>query len=405
MKKEIYGLLLLLASSSFAEDLTLKSALNYAEKRNTQIVEKKLEKENSSLELDNSKLERLASFDWASSFTKEEDSDSYSHSISLKQDLYKGNAIAAGIEKSKLELEKSELELLNEIENVKLNITEYYMNSLKYQNQLEIYIASLKELEFQYKKLRVLYENRSISKSELLELEAEIIEMESNIIEVKNSLKIEIGKLKLEMQYEGSESLKLIMPDLSGMDRDYTSDLESLRKNNLSIKMIELDESISKQNIQIKKADYLPDLDFSFKYESSDEEMAASFGEWNWEASLSFSYELFDWGETKNEIEILRNNHKIQQLEKEELIKETELDLLTKALDLEKLLEQIKAQKKLIQAREEKFKIDKFKYEHKFIDTSSFISSKNDVLSSKLGLVNLETEYYIAYREYQNTKR
>lgn len=402
MKKEIYGLLLLLSSTTFAAEFSLEDALKQAEEYNNTIKEKKLESENASLDLENAEIDKLPTFDVSSNLSEGEDSDSFSHTFSIEQTLYNGGSIKNTIEKNELEKEKSALELLNEIEDVKLEVITYYMNALKYQNQLEIYKGTLEELEAQYAEQSLLYENKLIAKSDILELEAEIIETESSIIEITNNYKVELEELKNSIQYKSDAELTLTMPEVDIASISYQEDLHKLSENSIDIKIEKLESEISAEDIEIQKADYLPEVDFTFSYGSSDDELVDSFGDWEWEAEVSISYEIFDWGKTKNYVNQTKNTYEIQMINQQEVEQQAELDLKTKYFELEKYEKQLEAQKKLVEAREEKYKIDKVKYENKYIDTETYISSRNDVTESKLELVNLETEYYIAYNDYLN---
>lgn len=402
MKKILLLFSVLIAFQSFAIELSIEDALNFGEKENLSIKEKRINAENKKRDIEINKKSFLPSLDLSITSSGEEDFDeiNYSRSIGSNYTLFDGGKKKSEVLKSELNYEIALISSNDNNKNIKLEIVKEFGTAIKEKKNLKTYENQLKEKEKEYEKVIIKYENASASKSEKLSIEGSILETESNIILSQNTYLIALEKLKNLLNIKEDISLK--EPKIELKKLDYKNDIKKASKNNSDIKEKENLIKISETELKSKKSEYFPNLDLNVNYSINSDDFADLLNSEELNVSLKFSYNLFDWGEKKLEVKNASSNLKINELELENSKNTMVLNLKSKYLDLLKYEKLIKAQVKKIETYNQNFKIDKVKYENKELDMKDYLESQNEYFDSKINLENLYIDYFIALYEYEN---
>jgi len=403
--KKIMFIYVAMSFNLLAEDLSIEKAIQLGLKNNKEIILKKYEIENEELTYKNTKLNNTPDIKWNGRYSKSS-GDNISNSISVSKILYDGGKLKNSREKGHLELEKEKLyeKLLKE--NMIFKIKETYLNAVNQYNQIKLYENSIKELQREYKKNKIMYDKKTISKVELLELQNQILEKESKLINIENNYKILLENLQEIIGLNTKDQLILNFPekDISVIIEEINleSDLKKLKDKNKELILKKMDIKVSEKEKQILKSEFMPKIDIGLSYGSNGDQLNNAFDEWQESANLSISYNIFEWGKTKNSYKQQKKDIEIKKLSKSLL--EDELTLKTKELfyEIQRLTKLMIIQKNRIKISQETYTIDKVKYDKKSIDIEEFLNTENKLLENQIEYENLKSELYLRYDEYKN---
>ena len=146
---------------------------------------------------------------------------------------------------------------------VKYNIVKMYMESLKYENQINIYLQSLERLNKQYEQDIILYNKKMLSRTDILKLQINISDMEKEIVNSQNGYKTSLNKLKnlLGLPLDVNINLKEKIIDFA-IDINIENDLNTINnKSEILIEDYKLKNSVLEK--KIVRADFFPELNLS----------------------------------------------------------------------------------------------------------------------------------------------
>lgn len=374
---------------------------------------------NADIDLENSKLqvreaykEALPKITYTGLYDKNEESiygdnqdrnDNYYNRIELIQPLYRGGLIGAGIEAAKKIRELSDYEFLESRSDLRLLVIEKYLNILKLQSGLEVYQASLKDVNGQYEKAQRKYELRLFSKADVLPFATRVRNIRTNIIRIKNEIKITELELKNEIGMHRKTELKLepidsMNYDLSGIDIE--ADVDSARKNNRDSKMARLDYEITKANESLARSEFFPKVDLNFGYTGEDGDFDGASEDWQWDAGITVTMNLFEFGQNvdaynryKNETEKSRN---LEMKARDGI----EVTLRSNFSELIRLKETVKEQQAAVESSYENYSVEKRRYENGLVSVVDLLQIESDLREAKLSLLEAGLDYYLAYERY-----
>ncbi|HQJ74712.1 MAG TPA: TolC family protein, partial [Bacteroidota bacterium] len=133
-----------------------------------------------------------------------------------------------------------------------------------------------------------------------------------------------------------------------------------------------------------------PNLNFAFNYELRNgfmPEMDKIKGNWN--ASLSFSYPIFDGFKTKYAVEEGISNLKIIDSKKSDFEKNVESEIEQVLSDLKSIENKITYEKEKIKHSEISLNIAEERYKNGLISATELIESQNNYSSAKLNYLQL----------------
>ncbi|ADO83536.1 TolC family protein [Ilyobacter polytropus] len=374
---------------------------------------------NADIDLENSKLqvreaykEALPKISYTGLYDKNDESiygdnqdrnDNYYNRIELIQPLYRGGLIGAGIEAAKKIRELSDYEFLESRSDLRLLVIEKYLNILKLQKGLEVYQASLKDVNGQYKKAQRKYELRLFSKADVLPFATRVRNIRTNIIRIKNEIKITELELKNEIGIHRKTELKLepidsMNYDLSGIDIE--ADVDLARENNRDSKMARLDYEITKANESLARSEFFPKVDLNFGYTGEDGDFDGASEDWKWDAGITVTMNLFEFGQNvdaynryKNETEKSRN---LESKARDNI----EVTLRSNFSELIRLKETVKEQQAAVESSYENYSVEKRRYENGLVSVVDLLQIESDLREAKLSLLEAALDYYLAYERY-----
>lgn len=170
-------------------------------------------------------------------------------------------------------LEVAKLEKRATIADLKLSITNNYINHLNAKMEEKNQKASLELLQEQYKTAKLQLEQGIIARDELLKVEVNMLSVEKDLLRAKKEVKTSWFALKRSLggNLETSEELK--EPKLTNLSSYNYNDLkEKMYTSRSELKALEFTQSATKNSQRSVEGDYLPQADLSLTHNIYEEE-------------------------------------------------------------------------------------------------------------------------------------
>ncbi len=419
MKKRNTGIMFLIMLFSipiFAQRITVQEAAAMAIKNNKDIKIGMIEVEKSKLDVNKAWKNAYFKINYnatANKYFKEIKSpftgnydQSYGHNVTLTQPIYTGGAIKSGIEIGKSYLSLMELSLDKIRKDIMLSTIQAYIDVYEAENTLDVLKKSKEALVRNYEEQKEKYKLRLVTKPEFTEaerslkaIEAEVIQQTSNIeiakealgniIGVKDSSSIEIVPFTVEEKFTKSINLK--------------NDLDSLTTRNTEYQMALKQKEISKKNIDLEKADTRPKVSGVITYGTSDNKKMSEMSKgknYNGTIGLNLSWQLFDWGENKLDVEKAKRNYEIKEIEAEKSLDDLKVGMKKVYYQLQALEKSLEAQKIAVEKAEEVYELEQERYSYRLITMRDLLDAETNLRQSRTNYISSKLRYFYLVSRY-----
>lgn len=419
MKKRNTGIMFLIMLFSipiFAQRITVQEAAAMAIKNNKDIKIGMIEVEKSKLDVNKAWKNAYFKINYnatANKYFKEIKSpftgnydQSYGHNVTLTQPIYTGGAIKSGIEIGKSYLSLMELSLDKIRKDTILSTIQAYIDVYEAENTLDVLKKSKEALARNYEEQKEKYKLRLVTKPEFTEaerslkaIEAEVIQQTSNIeiakealgniIGVKDSSNIEIVPFTVEEKFTKSINLK--------------NDLDSLTTRNTEYQMALKQKEISRKNIDLEKADTRPKVSGVITYGTSDNKKMSEMSKgknYNGTIGLNLSWQLFDWGENKLDVEKAKRNYEIKEIEAEKSLDDLKVGMKKVYYQLQALEKSLEAQKIAVEKAEEVYELEQERYSYRLITMRDLLDAETNLRQSRTNYISSKLRYFYLVSRY-----
>lgn len=419
MKKRNTGIMFLIMLFSipiFAQRITVQEAAAMAIKNNKDIKIGMIEVEKSKLDVNKAWKNAYFKINYnatANKYFKEIKSpftgnydQSYGHNVTLTQPIYTGGAIKSGIEIGKSYLSLMELSLDKIRKDIMLSTIQAYIDVYEAENTLDVLKKSKEALVRNYEEQKEKYKLRLVTKPEFTEaerslkaIEAEVIQQTSNIeiakealgniIGVKDSSSIEIVPFTVEEKFTKSINLK--------------NDLDSLTTRNTEYQMALKQKEISRKNIDLEKADTRPKVSGVITYGTSDNRKMSEMSKgknYNGTIGLNLSWQLFDWGENKLDVEKAKRNYEIKEIEAEKSLDDLKVGMKKVYYQLQALEKSLEAQKIAVEKAEEVYELEQERYSYRLITMRDLLDAETNLRQSRTNYISSKLRYFYLVSRY-----
>jgi putative outer membrane efflux protein len=400
----------------FAQRITVQEAAAMAIKNNKDIKIGMIEVEKSKLDVNKAWKNAYFKINYnatANKYFKEIKSpftgnydQSYGHNVTLTQPIYTGGAIKSGIEIGKSYLSLMELSLDKIRKDTILSTIQAYIDVYEAENTLDVLKKSKEALARNYEEQKEKYKLRLVTKPEFTEaerslkaIEAEVIQQTSNIeiakealgniIGVKDSSSIEIVPFTVEEKFTKSINLK--------------NDLDSLTTRNTEYQMALKQKEISRKNIDLEKADTRPKVSGVITYGTSDNKKMSEMSKgknYNGTIGLNLSWQLFDWGENKLDVEKAKRNYEIKEIEAEKSLDDLKVGMKKVYYQLQALEKSLEAQKIAVEKAEEVYELEQERYSYRLITMRDLLDAETNLRQSRTNYISSKLRYFYLVSRY-----
>ncbi|MDO5571023.1 MAG: TolC family protein [Bacteroidales bacterium] len=268
---------------------TLKECIEYAVENNIDIKKQIIAKENQEIQLNTAKMSRLPNlnagvgqnFGFGRSadrdgVTKDNSSSSSSFNLSTGVPIFTGFRIPNEIKYQKFELAAAIEDLNKAKEDLSLNITSYFLQTMLYKELLVIAQEQVKLSKEQVKQTEALVNAGKSALSELADMQSQLAKDELSLTESSNNVKISLLTLSQLLNLDSESGFDIEMPDLNQLYLSNINDLESPMavfeksvENRSSIKSAQFKLNGSQHSLKIARAGYYPTLNMNAGYSNN----------------------------------------------------------------------------------------------------------------------------------------
>lgn len=268
---------------------SLRRCIDYAIENNIAVKQKALEKENNSIRVETAKYSRLPdltanvgqNFYFGRSPSRDgtyvdQSQASSSLGINTSIPIFTGFRLPNELKARKFDLQSS-MELLNKAkEDVSLQVTSLYLNTL-FNKELvaigqELVALSTQQLE----KSELLVKNGKSPESVLYEAKATLANDRLNLTQAENALMLSLLDLRQLLNLENDQNFDIVIPDMEQITKYASVAIVPLDSaisysvaNRPSIKAAKFALESSKRNLKVMQSDYYPKLSLGASYSNS----------------------------------------------------------------------------------------------------------------------------------------
>lgn len=362
MHRVFYALVLLLMAtfSLSAQDSTLLSqkawtledCINYARENNIQINSLRLSSDAASLDLQQSKYNRLPNVTGSvsQSLVNSNNADpviggfqtqanfSSSYGVSSSLTVYNGGYLNNDIRSKSLSLQSANLTVQETANNVTLSITQAFLNILLAKENIAYLKEVLTTSEAQLKQSQERFDAGSISKKDLLQFQSQLASDNYNLVAANNTYQTNVVNLKQLLQLPASYEMQVAAPAQVEPQQAVISlpnAMEAAQETRPEVKNGEVGVSIAQVELEKIKAGRLPTVSLGANLSSgfSDNQDVKYFSQIN----NNFYQSL---GATISIPIFSRNLNKTNIAKSKIAIKQAKLDLLNTKTVLNQQVEQ-----------------------------------------------------------------
>lgn len=322
----------------------------------------------------------------------------YGNVISANLPLYTGGKIDGNIKIKKLSKDASELNLKDEKNAIRFNVTNAYFGALKSQNDLKIAQESKEQITDHLRVVKAMYDAGVVAKSDLLRSEVELANANLKLTVAKNENEIAIMNLDNLMGIDLNTKLNL-KNELNerAFPLSLAEVLEKVKSNNLKLKQMDLKLQMSQKAIDVVRAENMPKVLAYAQYTMSGESPFSNKLNDEKQIGIKASFNIFDGGITNAEIKKAKVNFHKTQIAKEQA--ENNMELLAKRtyFTMEAAQKNIYTTKTQVNKAKEDFNIAKIRYQ-------AGVGTNLDVVDSQVALTLAENNYAKALYDFNIAK-
>ncbi|MGL5317950.1 MAG: TolC family protein [Bacteroidales bacterium] len=430
MRKIILSLALAAAMSpAFAQKAwTLEECIRYAIAHNLDLKKMDLQRQNSEISLNTSKMSRLPdlnaglgqSFGFGRSKNRDgvladRNSASSNLNASMSAPIFTGLRIANEIEANKLALKAITEELNQSRDDLSIRITNLFLQVLFNKELLKISEEQLALSKDQLNRTELLVKAGKSPESDLYESRASYAANEQSLVEARNAYMLTQLDLAQALEIEDTNSFAVQEPVLEqamlngeALLTEKNTIYESALRNRSSMKAAKYRIEESRKNLNISKSGYMPTLSFGANYSNG---YFHNYGSENAQFNSSFSEQLkannsyglgfnlnipiFNRFATRNRVKSAKINVVLQEINLVQAEKNVKKEVEQAYYNAQASNEKLKAAEKALEATQVSYQYMQQRYEAGKATAFEFGELKNRIGKSEAQLAQAKYEFIL----------
>ena len=324
--------------------------------------------------------------------------------IEVSQPLFIPNKIQNEIEKSKLQLQKSENNLINGKLNITNWVTRTFYNLFRFNRRVNIFKESHIKLEDSYNLAKEKFDAGEISEEELTKIRidllsstADLLDLESNYESEEEEFKNLIG-IKIEDEVKIVEDLKF-----QRMNVNLNEAIMRGLEYRTELKNSDIDLIIQDINIENIEANGRIRGEFiaTYGFDNTDPIFREIFSDYNKSRSLIFkiTLPLWDWGRNKYQVQRARIDKK-RIIERKENQKNSIIrEIIDAVKQLEDAYDRIENLQEIMENAEKSYEMALSKFENQEIKSQDLLLARERRFDAENTYINSYINYKLAIVE------
>lgn len=328
----------------------------------------------------------------------------YRSSVTVQQPVFTGGKILLGYQIASLASKRAKNVVENKKNELSFQVASTYMTVLKLQELRELSESSLRSTTAKLQQVKDKYDAGLAKRSDVLQWQVKLQNDRTALNEIDSNLQI---VLSMWRNLLGADQLyypeKINVADwqeemdfyanLKGERKDsHLKDvLDKVEKNNPTLKMLDVNESMMQKNYTMKKGNFLPNINLQFTYEIEDGDKLDFSGRDSWNLAAVLSFPLFSGGSNYTELkqaqhELRKTKYNIDYTRENLFVgaKQALLALINKAGEIEN-------NEKALEFAQENHQIINSLFEQDMVTNVELMDAEVMLFSSRM---NLTASYY-----------
>ena len=347
----------------------------------------------------NTSLARLDQFSYA---TKTYNSNPVT--INYTQPLRSFNTLKWQKKTEPLQYEKAKKQYLESLEGITLQTTSYFFSVLSAQTSYRKSEENLRDTRGMYKIAQQRHDIRTVTKSELLQLELSMMNAELTVSNSKVDLEVALFNFKSYLGVAESTFIELQPPmNVPEVFMEYDFVLNKALQNsshNLSLKIKELN---SLKSVAQAKADrgIQVELRANLGFSQTGDDLQGVYSRLKDRevVGLSLSMPIYDWGMSRGRVKMAEAEARLARTELEQEETKFQQDIRIKVMQFNNQARQCNISAKALQVAEERYDITKKRFQNGGITVTDLNTAQKELDSASEQYINQLRTFWNAYFE------
>ena len=418
-QRVVYLAISLLAASSLtaqeAKKWTLNDCIEYALEKNIQLQQDKISLEESDVDVKTAKAALFPSLSFSTGHNVtnrpyQENSSTVSgteiissnnkttysgnYGLNAQWTVWNGNKRMNTIKQRKMNREIAGLTVAETENSLQEQIAQVFIQILYADESVKIYVNSLQVSRATYERGVELFNEGSISKADLAQLEAQVSNDQYQLVTAQSSLRDYKLQLKQLLELDGTEEMNLVLPELADEHvlqplPSQTDVYQQALASRPEIQSSKLNIESSKLDISVAKAGYYPTISLSASTGSTTNSASENawgkqmkYG-WNNMIGINLSIPIFDNRQNKSAVQKARLQYSSSQLDLINKQKELYKNIESLWLDATNARQQYDAAESKLKSSRTSFDMVSEQFNLGMKNTVELLTEKNNLLSAQ----------------------
>ena len=402
-QRVVYLAISLLAASSLtaqeAKKWTLNDCIEYALEKNIQLQQDKISLEESDVDVKTAKAALFPSLSFSTGHNEiisSNNKTTYSgnYGLNAQWTVWNGNKRMNTIKQRKMNREIAGLTVAETENSLQEQIAQVFIQILYADESVKINENTLQVSRAIYERGVELFNEGSISKADLAQLEAQVSNDQYQLVTAQSSLRDYKLQLKQLLELDGTEEMNLVLPELADEHvlqplPSQTDVYQQALASRPEIQSSKLNIESSKLDISVAKAGYYPTISLSASTGSTTNSASENawgkqmkYG-WNNMIGINLSIPIFDNRQNKSAVQKARLQYSSSQLDLINKQKELYKNIESLWLDATNARQQYDAAESKLKSSRTSFDMVSEQFNLGMKNTVELLTEKNNLLSAQ----------------------
>ena len=328
--------------------------------------------------------------------------ETYTTALTIDQPLFQGHSLYTSYEISKLNREKASIEVSRRAQKLVLDVKKAWFKFLREKDLLKEAKDSLNRLKEHERISNEFFKEGRIWNNDLLQAQIKTANGEKDVIGAEKNFNVAKAKLNLLLHREidepidTNESLRAPLFDYN-LGKAKTNALE----NRYDLMQAKIDYETSSKSITAAKSDFWPSIDAQLYVGRTADNIGLMDGTEASTATISLDWKVWDWMNTKNNVDTAKNklsqsNYKILEL-KNIIMFEVHQAMLTvnEAKRKTEILEQV------LQKGEENYRVNTISFQEKKGSATDVLDAQDLLTTTRKNYINALSDFVTALADFE----
>ena len=323
---------------------------------------------------------------------------SFANSGSVNMPIYRGGSLKEGRKSARYALSSADLALENTMQTVRLQSTIYYFDVLQYRNLIEVYEEEVVTLQEHLRNVNAQFRVGTVAKVDVLESQVELANAMQNLVNIQNRYDVAVAELN---NYIGLPADTIIRPQDTLTYIPYGATLSECTayalENRADAAMADYAVKRAESEKKSAKAGWRPSVNASVSKDLNTRDPFTNKTGDSWTAGFSASWNIFDGGITRAQVNQADAALTKAQEEAAEVREQIQLEVQSAFLQLHAAEKNIGTTQVAVVLGEENYKIAQVRY-------AAGVGTNLDVMDASEKLTEARSNYFTALYNYNTAK-